>query len=143
MPGPGPARQRPAARAYRRRLPPLVAGGSGHECDLLETLYCEAFLGYPKLRWLLPLSASPLEGSFHPRGNWRGPVWPVIAWLLWWSLSRDGDEERAENLRRVPRKALAEGGFAEYFEPFTGEPLGPDDQAWTAAVTLDWLADGV
>ena len=37
---------------------------------------------------------------------------------------------------------LAEGGFAEYFEPFTGEPLGSDDQSWTAAVTLDWLAHG-
>ncbi len=59
---------------------PLVAGGFGHECELLETLYSEAFLGYPKLRWPLPLSTSPLEGSFHTRGNRRGPVWPVIAW---------------------------------------------------------------
>jgi hypothetical protein len=39
-------------------------------------------------------------------------------------------------------EALAEGGFAEYFEPFTGEPLGFDDQSWTATVALDWLADG-
>jgi glucosylglycerate hydrolase len=39
-------------------------------------------------------------------------------------------------------KALAEGGFAEHFEPFTGEALGSDDKSWTAAVALDWLADG-
>jgi hypothetical protein len=30
--------------------------------------------------------------------------------------------------------------FAEYFEPFTGEPLGSLDQSWTAAVALDLLA---
>jgi hypothetical protein len=30
--------------------------------------------------------------------------------------------------------------FAEYLEPYTGEPLGSMDQSWTAAVALDWLA---
>ena len=29
--------------------------------------------------------------------------------------------------------------LSEYFEPFTGEPLGSSEQSWTAAVTLDWL----
>jgi glucosylglycerate hydrolase len=43
-------------------------------------------------------------------------------------------------LRRTALDQLSEGGFAEYFEPFTGEPLGSDDQSWTAAITLDWLA---
>ena len=38
---------------------------------------------------------------------------------------------------------LAEGGFAEYFEPFTGEALGSSDQSWTAAVALDFLAAAV
>jgi hypothetical protein len=34
--------------------------------------------------------------------------------------------------------------FAEYFEPFTGEPPGSSEQSWTAAVVLDWLAaDGI
>ena len=30
--------------------------------------------------------------------------------------------------------------FAEYLEPYTGEPLGSMDQSWTAAVALDWLS---
>ena len=34
------------------------------------------------------------------------------------------------------------GGFGEYFEPFTGDLLGSDNQSWTAAVALDWLATG-
>ena len=55
-------------------------------------------------------------------------------------MKRAGEEERARELRRTALDQLAERGFAEYFEPFTGEPLGSDDQSWTAAVALDWLA---
>jgi hypothetical protein len=36
---------------------------------------------------------------------------------------------------------LADGGFGEYFNPFTGRSLGSTDQSWTAAVALDWLAN--
>ncbi len=32
------------------------------------------------------------------------------------------------------------GDFAEYFDPFTGKPLGSQQQSWTAAVALDWSA---
>jgi glucosylglycerate hydrolase len=66
--------------------------------------------------------------------------------LIWWSLLRAGEEDRAARLRQTSLDQLAEGGFAEYFEPFTGEALGSDDQSWTAAVALDMLAaeeDGV
>jgi hypothetical protein len=35
------------------------------------------------------------------------------------------------------------GGFAEYYEPFTGEPIGSLAQSWTAAVALDWMARGL
>jgi hypothetical protein len=45
-------------------------------------------------------------------------------------------------MRRETLGELSEGGFAEYFEPFTGEPLGSREQSWTAAVALDMLATG-
>ena len=64
-----------------------------------------------------------------------------MSWLFWRSLKRVGEKERAANLRQASLEQLAAGGFAEYFEPFTCEPLGSDDQSWTAAVTLDWLAE--
>jgi glycogen debranching enzyme len=67
-------------------------------------------------------------------------VWPVANWLLWWSLLRAGEPERAASLRHHTLEGLAEGGFAEYFEPFTGEPLGSGEQSWTAAIALDMLA---
>ena len=121
---------------------PLVAGGSGHLGGLLRTLYSPDFLGHPELYRPLPPSTSPAEARFHPRSYWRGPVWPVLTWLLWRALVRAGEAEHAAALRRMALEQLAEGGFAEYFEPFTGEPLGSDDKSWTAAVTLDWLAHG-
>ena len=119
---------------------PLVAGGSGRLESLLWTLYSEDFLGHPDLFRPLPPSASPAEARFHPRSYWRGPVWPVVSWLIWRSLVRAGELERAEALRRDALEGLAGGSFAEYFEPFTGEPLGAEAQSWTAAVALDWLA---
>jgi glucosylglycerate hydrolase len=121
---------------------PLVAGGLSRERlgSLLATLGSPAFAGREGLRWSLPPSTSPEEPGFHPRSYWRGPVWPVANWLLWWSLIRAGEPDPAARMRRETLGQLAEGGFAEYFEPFTGEPLGSAEQSWTAAVALDMLA---
>jgi hypothetical protein len=121
---------------------PIIAGGlSGERLrSLLRTLDSAAFAGNPSLRWALPPSTSPEEARFHPRSYWRGPVWPVANWLLWWSLIRAGEHKRAGKMRTESLGQLGEGGFAEYFEPFSGEPLGSAEQSWTAAVALDWLA---
>ena len=54
-------------------------------------------------------------------------------------MIRAGEPERAEKLRQAALEQLTEEGFGEYFEPFTGELLGSDDQSWTAAVALGWL----
>ena len=122
---------------------PLIAGElTPQRLDaLLETLFSPAFVGNDRLRWPLPPSTSPEEARFHPRAYWRGPVWPVISWLIWWSLRRAGEKKKAADLRRAALEQLAAGNFAEYYEPFTGEPLGSDGQSWTAAVALDWLSE--
>ncbi len=121
---------------------PLISGGLGERrvADVLQTLDSPAFVGNPQLHRPLPPSTSPGEPGFHPRSYWRGPVWPVANWLLWWSLLRAGEPERAHSLRHHTLEELAESGFAEYFEPFTGEPLGSGEQSWTAAIALDMLA---
>jgi len=121
---------------------PLISGGLGERrlAEALRTLNSPHFAGDPKLHRPLPPSTSPEEPGFHPRSYWRGPVWPVANWLLWWSLLRAGEPERAASLRRHTLEQLAESGFAEYFEPFTGEPLGSGEQSWTAAIALDMLA---
>lgn len=121
---------------------PLIAGGldAARRAALLRTLDSPDFLGHPDLRWPLPPSTSPSDPGFRPRSYWRGPVWPFLTWLFWWALERDGDRERADQLRRAALDQLAPGTFPEYVDPFTGAPLGSPDQSWTAAVALDWLA---
>ena len=108
---------------------------------LLDAFDSRAFSGHPDLRLPLPPGTSPEELEFHPRSYWRGPVWPVMNWLLWWSLVKAGEKERASRLRTDGLAQLSDGRFGEYYEPFTGEPLGSDEQSWTAAVALDWLSN--
>ena len=122
---------------------PLIAG-TGRVArleTLLRVLDSQAFTGNPDLRWPVPPSTSPDEPGFRPRSYWRGPVWPVMNWLLWWSLESSGEQKRAARLKGYALAQLSDGRFGEYYEPFTGEALGSDDQSWTAAVALDWLAD--
>ena len=123
---------------------PLIAGtGCANRLEiLLKVFESHAFTGNPDLRRPLPPSTSPDDTGFLPRSYWRGPVWPVMNWLLWWSLENSGDRKRAAWLKDHALAQLSDGRFGEYYEPFTGEALGSDDQSWTAAVALDWLADG-
>jgi hypothetical protein len=120
---------------------PLISGGLTAERlgELLFTFDSSDFTGNAMLRRPLPPSTSPGEKRFQPRSYWRGPVWPVMGWLLWWSFERAGESDRASKIRRASLDQITEGGFAEYFEPFTDEPLGSPNQSWSAAVVLDWL----
>jgi hypothetical protein len=135
--------ERPLSACTIAGFAPLIAGGgrSDHLGDLLRIFDSRAFAGNPDLRWPLPPSTSPGESGFQPRSYWRGPVWPVMNWLLWWSLESSGQRKRAARLKEYALAQLSDGRFGEYYEPFTGEALGSDDQSWTAAVALDWLAD--
>jgi hypothetical protein len=62
-----------------------------------------------------------------------------MTWLLSWALKRAGERQAAENLRQAGLSQLRDSTFAEYYDPFTGGPLGSPRHSWTAAVALDWL----
>jgi glycogen debranching enzyme len=67
-------------------------------------------------------------------------MWPVMVWLYSWTLAHRGLSEPAARLRTEGLRVTADGTFAEYYHPFTGDPLGSHNQSWTAAVVLDWLS---
>lgn len=72
---------------------------------------------------------SPL---FEPRRYWRGPVWINMNWLLAPRFGSDLVEKTLE--------VVDVGDFHEYFQTDTGEGLGGESFAWSAALTLDLLA---
>ncbi|MCQ6272949.1 glycogen debranching protein [Pseudarthrobacter sp. R1] len=122
---------------------PLVSGG---DPALLaaqrELLQGPRWMGFPDLRFPLPPSTSPASGAFKPRTYWRGPVWPFLNLLLGWASARDGEAGLYGQLRSASLQQLADLQFGEYYEPFTGEPLGSLAQAWTAAAALEWMGAG-
>jgi hypothetical protein len=120
-------------------LPELPSALAGR---LIATAFGPDFCSAPGLAHAVILSTSPRAPEFRPRQYWRGPAWPVSNWLLWRGLAGHGYATEAAALRRENLALLARptSRFAEYFEPYTSEPLGSVDQSWTAAVTLDWLA---
>ncbi|MEM6290652.1 MAG: hypothetical protein AAGA54_05280 [Myxococcota bacterium] len=70
--------------------------------------------------------------SFDPLCYWRGPQWINMTWFFR-PLYRERVDENV-------LKLVAEHGFAEYFNPVSGAPLGARAFGWSAALTLDILA---
>jgi hypothetical protein len=79
--------------------------------------------------------------AFDPARYWRGPAWFNVNWLLERGLREQGARGRADRLRTTLLQAAVASGFAEYVDPFTGEARGTRDFGWTAALTLDLLAE--
>lgn len=120
---------------------PLLCGGLATDVEkaMLATLCGPDWAGHPSLFAAIPPSVSPNDRGFRPRQYWRGPVWPVIAWLFGWAFEQRGWQAESDDLRTECLRLAADGSFAEYYHPLTGEPLGSRQQSWTATVVLDWL----
>ncbi len=122
---------------------PLVAGTSvDRAAVLVDRLWSSSYAGADGLAWALPPSTAVDHPGFDPHAYWRGPQWPPMTWLLWWSLRRSGHARSAARLRTEALAQLRATGCTEYVDPFSGDALGSDAQSWTAAVALDWLGHG-
>jgi hypothetical protein len=83
------------------------------------------------------LASTPADAPcFDERRYWRGPIWAVVNWLLIDGLRRNNAVAFAEAIRCGLLDAIETAGFAEYFDPLTGEGLGGAGFTWTAAAWL-------
>jgi glycogen debranching enzyme len=99
----------------------------------------ERFGPSPEAPWAVT-TVSKSSPAYEPRRYWRGPVWININWFLVRGLERCGLAAEADELRRLTLRLVESSGFAEYYDPSTGEPLGSADFSWSAALTLDLAA---
>ena len=86
-------------------------------------------------------SFDPGRPEFEPQRYWRGPVWLIVNWMLIDGLRRNGRPDLAERIRRDSLALVERSGFAEYFDPLNGAPLGGSRFSWTAAMYLHLVAD--
>jgi hypothetical protein len=86
-------------------------------------------------------SFEPARPEFDARRYWRGPVWLIVNWMLIDGLGRNGCFDLAARIRHDSMALVERSGFAEYFNPLTGEPLGGSGFSWTAAMYLHLAAE--
>ncbi len=88
-----------------------------------------------------PIPTTPTTSPYFSRERyWQGPTWININWLLIDGLERTGHEKSAQELREATLHLVRKNGFAEYFDPHSGEPRGANNFSWTAALTIDLLS---
>jgi alpha,alpha-trehalase len=90
-----------------------------------------------RIRFLVP-SLSPFDPRFEPKRYWRGPVWAIVNRTITEGLSGYGHTALATRIREDTRTLMRQSGFAEYYDPTTGEGLGGASFSWTAAMALSW-----
>ena len=83
-----------------------------------------------------PTGVHRAEPAFDPRTYWRGPAWPQVTYLLWVAARRRGRAADAAGLAGQLVAGARRSGFAEYWDPDTGEGLGAIPQSWTALACL-------
>jgi glycogen debranching enzyme len=98
----------------------------------------ERFGPSPDAPWPVTTVAKS-SSAYDSRRYWRGPVWVNVNWFLVRGLERCGLAEEAAELRMRTLRLVERSGFAEYYNPSTGAPLGSGDFSWSAALTLDLL----
>jgi glycogen debranching enzyme len=83
------------------------------------------------------LATESLRSPHYKRnGYWLGPMWAPPMMLLIEAIDEDGDHAFADDLRERYLNAVVKSGFAENFDPQTGEGFRDPAYTWTSSVFL-------
>lgn len=104
---------------------------SDRQAEHLERILDATNFGVP--------SHDPASDRFDPKRYWRGPTWAVVNMLIGLGLE-DAGHPLGKRVRELTRELITRFGFAEYFDPITGEAAGGKSFTWTAAVWLGWAS---
>jgi len=95
--------------------------------------------GDDKFHTLAIPSTDTAEQYFKEKRYWRGPIWINANWFIYLGLKKYGYIEFANQIREGIFELVANHGFREYYDPFTGEGLGGKSFSWTAALVIDMI----
>ena len=84
-------------------------------------------------------SVAPNDANYDPALYWRGPVWPMINWVVHGGLRRYGFFDEAREIRTALLELVRREGFWEHYNAATGRGQGTEQVSWTAALVLDLL----
>ena len=115
-------------------LPVFAAIPPGRAEAIARTI--EAWSG--AVRHIIP-SHDPTDPRFEAKRYWRGPAWLVMNYMIQDGLSAVGETAVAEHIVRSSLDLITQSGFAEYYDPDSGEPCGGGRFTWTAAMVIEFL----
>ncbi len=83
-------------------------------------------------------SLDPKDAAFDSKRYWKGPVWPIMNFMISLGFKNYGYVDIAERIRQDTARLILEQGLEEYYDPLDGECLGGVGFTWTAAMWLYW-----
>jgi putative isomerase len=99
-------------------------------------------------RYMIP-SVSRSDPAFRQNVYWRGRIWPILNWLVWLGLKRNGLDSQAQAMQRKSRSLFAASWkqrlAPENFNATTGQGLDQPDSdpfySWTALLPIMEIAE--
>jgi len=91
-----------------------------------------------QVKYIIP-SHDPADARFEPKRYWRAPAWLVMNYMIQDGLRAVGEVAVADHIVKSSLELITRSGFAEYYDPTTGEPCGGGRFTWTAAMVIEFL----
>ena len=115
-------------------LPVFAAVPKGRAQEIARTIETWA----TKVKYIIP-SHDPRDPRFEPKRYWRAPAWLVMNYMIQDGLRAVGERAVADHIVKSSLELITQSGFAEYYDPTTGEPCGGGRFTWTAAMVIEFL----